>query len=52
MTSDEMVELDDFFGKNSVYKAVTFASRKLKNVVYKESKNKKYLGRFRRSWID
>ena len=52
MTSDEMVELDDFFGKNSVYKAVTFATRKLKNVVYKESKNKKYLGRFRRSWID
>ena len=44
MTSDEMVELDDFFGKVGVYKAVTFASDKLKNVVYNEGQNKKNVG--------
>ena len=39
MTSDEVVEISDFFEKNIDYKSVTFASKKLKNVVYKESKN-------------
>ena len=39
MTSDEVVEISDFFEKNIDYKSVTFASNKLKNVVYKESKN-------------
>ncbi len=39
LTSDEMVELSDFFGKNINYKFVNFATNKLKNVVYQESKN-------------
>ena len=42
MTSDEVVELSDFFGKIIHYKSVTFASKKLKSVVYKESKYKSY----------
>ena len=37
LTTDDVAELDDFFGKNINYKAVKFASNKLKNVVYKES---------------
>ena len=39
LTSDEMVELSDFFGKIINYKNVNFASNKLKDVVYQESKN-------------
>ena len=39
MTSDEVVEISDFFERNIGYKSVTFASNKLKKVVYKESKN-------------
>ena len=39
LTSDEIVELGDFFEKTIDYKCVKFASDKLKNIVYKESKN-------------
>ena len=39
LTSDEMVELSDFFEKNINYKNVNFASNRLKDVIYQESKN-------------
>ena len=39
LTSDEIVELSDFFGKNIDYKYVNFASDRLKDVIYQESKN-------------
>ena len=37
LTSDEVVEFEDFFGKNINYKDVNFTSDKLKDVVYKEN---------------
>ena len=50
LTSDEIVELNDFFGKNIVYKSVTFASYKLKNIVYSESKPN-YFKKYRKNFI-
>ena len=41
MTSDEIVEITDFFEKNINYNFVTFANNKLKNIVYKVSNKKR-----------
>ena len=41
MTSDEVVEITDFFEKNINYNFVTFANNKLKNIVYKVSNKKR-----------
>ena len=40
LTSDEVVELNDYFGKNIDYKPVNIAKDKLKNVVYNEKSKK------------
>ena len=37
LTSDEMVELTDYFGKNIDYKCVCIPNNKLRNVVYDEN---------------
>jgi hypothetical protein len=41
LTSEEVVELNDYFGKNIDYKSVNIAKDKLKNVVYHDKQNNK-----------